>query len=158
MFIDSRGLTHGETMQGCKQTVLIADIGGTNCRFELWRIDSSGGKEHRELYHRASAHQELSAWCFNIALALVVVGQSKDIVTLHADFPNAGVCHISRCPPSGCSGGGVPDKHSQCSSFCVCRPSGRQQVRDDKSGLDHRRQLSGCYPWHQVRSYFLTNR
>ena len=32
-------------MQGCKETVLIADIGGTNCRFELWRIDSSGREE-----------------------------------------------------------------------------------------------------------------
>lgn len=42
-------------MQGCKETVLIADIGGTNCRFELWRIDSSGEKNHQELYHRVSA-------------------------------------------------------------------------------------------------------
>ena len=47
-------------MQGCKETVLIADIGGTNCRFELWRIDSSGEKNHQELYHRASLRQKIS--------------------------------------------------------------------------------------------------
>lgn len=41
-----------DTVQGCKETVLIADIGGTNCRFELWRIDSSGEKKHQELYHK----------------------------------------------------------------------------------------------------------
>ena len=47
-------------LQGCKQTVLIADIGGTNCRFELWRVDSSGEKKHKELYHRASLYQRIS--------------------------------------------------------------------------------------------------
>jgi glucokinase len=32
--------------------VLIADIGGTNCRFELWKIDMTGGRAHQELYHQ----------------------------------------------------------------------------------------------------------
>lgn len=37
---------------GNGDTVLIADIGGTNCRFELWKIDMTGGRAHRELYHQ----------------------------------------------------------------------------------------------------------
>ena len=31
--------------------VLIADIGGTNCRFELWDIDLQDRTQHRELFH-----------------------------------------------------------------------------------------------------------
>ena len=31
--------------------VLIADIGGTNCRFELWDIDLQDRTQHREIFH-----------------------------------------------------------------------------------------------------------
>ncbi|BDA42706.1 Glucokinase [Coccomyxa sp. Obi] len=41
-----------ESNAGDGDTVLIADIGGTNCRFELWKIDMSGGRAHQELYHQ----------------------------------------------------------------------------------------------------------
>ena len=34
-----------------ENVVLIADIGGTNCRFELWDIDLQDRTRHRELFH-----------------------------------------------------------------------------------------------------------
>ncbi len=34
-----------------ENVVLIADIGGTNCRFELWDIDLQDSSKHRELFH-----------------------------------------------------------------------------------------------------------
>lgn len=44
--------------QGNGDTVLIADIGGTNCRFELWKIDMTGGRAHQELYHQVADPQK----------------------------------------------------------------------------------------------------
>lgn len=38
------------TQEG-ENVVLIADIGGTNCRFELWDIDLQDRTQHRELFH-----------------------------------------------------------------------------------------------------------
>ncbi|KAK9843781.1 hypothetical protein WJX81_006046 [Elliptochloris bilobata] len=34
-----------------ENVVLIADIGGTNCRFELWNINLQDRTKHRELFH-----------------------------------------------------------------------------------------------------------
>ena len=31
--------------------MLVADIGGTNCRFELWRVDLKGG-HHEQLFSK----------------------------------------------------------------------------------------------------------
>lgn len=38
-------------LQEGENVVLIADIGGTNCRFELWHIDLQDSSQHRELFH-----------------------------------------------------------------------------------------------------------
>lgn len=38
-------------LQEGENVVLIADIGGTNCRFELWHIDLQDSLQHRELFH-----------------------------------------------------------------------------------------------------------
>ena len=88
----------GKCLQGCKQTVLIADIGGTNCRFELWRIDSSGEKKHKELYHRASLISENllipGAFCKLISAYFVLASPAvwgiNICVLQHADIPNKG--------------------------------------------------------------------
>ena len=42
--------------------VLIADIGGTNCRFELWKIDMSGQRKHVELFHQVSERSSGKQW------------------------------------------------------------------------------------------------
>ena len=38
-------------LQEGENVVLIADIGGTNCRFELWHVDLQDSLQHRELFH-----------------------------------------------------------------------------------------------------------
>ena len=40
---------HG--MQDDEDVVLVADIGGTNCRFVLWRLDSETGN-HESLFQK----------------------------------------------------------------------------------------------------------
>ncbi len=32
-------------MQGKDNVILVADIGGTNCRFELWQTPAGGGQK-----------------------------------------------------------------------------------------------------------------
>lgn len=38
-------------MQHDETTVLIADIGGTNCRFELWTVDGEASNHKQILKH-----------------------------------------------------------------------------------------------------------
>ena len=40
-------------MQDDEDVVLVADIGGTNCRFVLWRLDSETGN-HEFLFQKVS--------------------------------------------------------------------------------------------------------
>lgn len=66
--------------QGNGDTVLIADIGGTNCRFELWKIDMTGGGAHQELYHQVAVPQK------NLSL----IPEVRNIHSTYTDFYNVG--------------------------------------------------------------------
>lgn len=37
--------------QGRQDVILIADIGGTNCRFELWKVDTRTAKPIEQILH-----------------------------------------------------------------------------------------------------------
>ena len=45
-------------MQGDKNVVLVADIGGTNCRFVLWRLDLQN-ENHERLFSKAGCSLQL---------------------------------------------------------------------------------------------------
>ena len=45
-------------LQGDKNVVLVADIGGTNCRFVLWRLDLQN-ENHERLFSKAGCSLQL---------------------------------------------------------------------------------------------------
>ena len=55
-------------LQEGEDVVLIADIGGTNCRFELWHVDLQDSLQHRELFHIVRALEPRFAASWSLCL------------------------------------------------------------------------------------------